>query len=146
MERKKEREYFFTDVNEYIVDHVFSWFCFLFGHMGVVRSIYSSILHSWTKFNALYTHKTSFDNACTKLPGPCQKHISIKAQTSPTVYLFKMMYRIRILGKGCGVTLNQFPSPKVNAIADRFEIHIDWLHLTFILMPVFYIKSFYCKF
>lgn len=97
---KKEREYLFTCEWIHCWSRIFRGFVFFLDTWVFVplsvRCIYSCTLHSWTQFNALYTHNTSFDIACTKSPGPCQKHISIKAQTSPTVYLFKIMYRIRI--------------------------------------------------
>lgn len=97
---KKEREYLFTCEWIHCWSRIFRGFVFFLATWVFVplsvRCIYSCTLHSWTQFNALYTHNTSFDIACTKSPGPCQKHISIKAQTSPTVYLFKIMYRIRI--------------------------------------------------
>lgn len=97
---KKEREYLFTCEWIHCWSRIFRGFVFFLATWVFVplsvRCIYSCTLHSWTQFNALYTHNTSFDIACTKSPGPCQKHISIKAQTSLTVYLFKIMYRIRI--------------------------------------------------
>lgn len=97
--KKRKRVFIHMWMNTLLITY-FSWFCFLLATWVFVplsvRCIYSCTLHSWTQFNALYTHNTSFDIACTKSPGPCQKHISIKAQTSPTVYLFKIMYRIRI--------------------------------------------------
>lgn len=97
---KKEREYLFTCEWIHCWSRIFRGFVFFLATWVFVplsfRCIYSCTLHSWTQFNALYTHNTSFDIACTKSPGPCQKHISIKAQTSHTVYLFKIMYRIRI--------------------------------------------------
>lgn len=99
MEKKKESIY--SHVNEYIVDHVFFVVLFSFWPHGCsslclsdvyipVHCIPGASLMHYIPITRLLIH------ACTKSPGPCQKHISIKAQTSPTVYLFKKMNRIRI--------------------------------------------------